>query len=116
MIDLTRNRAELLAEIGAAEPVTVTGPSEAHLFSQVKLLLLERFATEPRPVVLRDLLIPLRNAIGNAYKHGGGGVEAELALTGKGALVAVTDNGPGFDVSRTFARFQADFPGFTLPG
>jgi hypothetical protein len=57
------------------------------------------------------LLVPLRNALGNAYKHGNarnpdGVVCVEIALTRHGALIAITDEGSGFDVALTFRRFQ----------
>jgi hypothetical protein len=60
---------------------------------------------------MRDLLIPLRNALGNAYKHGNHhdpakAVSVEVTLTRKGALVAVTDEGAGFDVALTLQRFR----------
>src|SRR5205823_5493761 len=49
--------------------------------------------------------------LGNAFKHGNGGdgakvISVEIVLTGKGALIAVTDEGRGFDVALTFRRFQ----------
>ena len=72
---------------------------------------MERFAALPRLLLIRDLLIPLRNALGNAYKHGNAAdpakaIQVELVLTAKGALIAVTDEGAGFDPSRTFRQFQ----------
>src|SRR6266542_3420800 len=130
MIDLSRNRAELLAEIGAVEPtaeplsdltdprvaatdvhVSVHGHAKDDLFPLLKLVLSERFAAVSRPQLLGDLLIPLRNALGNAYKHGNarnaaGTVCVEIVLTRNGALITVTDEGSGFDVALTFRRFQ----------
>ena len=77
----------------------------------LKLALSERFSFVPRSQLNRDLLIPLRNALGNAFKHGNaknpaGTISIEIALTLIGALVTVSDEGPGFDVDRTFGRFQ----------
>src|SRR5262249_5100279 len=71
----------------------------------------ERFADVPRPELMRDLLIPLRRALGNAYKHGNDRnpaktVSVEVTLTRKGALIAITDEGSGFDVALTLRRFQ----------
>src|SRR6266508_617242 len=121
MIDLRLNRARLLAEIGAAdaaeEPphdiadpraatadacVSVSGNGRADLFSRLKAALSGRFAAVPRPQFLQDLLIPLRNALGNAFKHGNGqdpakAISVELVLARKGALIAITDEGAGFD-------------------
>jgi anti-sigma regulatory factor (Ser/Thr protein kinase) len=131
MIDLSRNRADLLAEIGAAETpgeplsditdprvaaadghVRVCGHAKKDLFPLLRLALSERFAAVPPLQLNRDLLIPLRNALGNAYKHGNGydptkAVSAEIELTRNGILIAVTDEGEGFDVEETFRRFQS---------
>ena len=130
MIDLSRNRAELLAEIEAplstAEFLSdftdlrfatadvrarVHGHAKNDLFPLLKVVLSERFADVPRPELMRDLLIPLRNALGNAYKHGNDHdpaktVSVEVTLTRKGALIAITDEGFGFDVALTLRRFQ----------
>jgi anti-sigma regulatory factor (Ser/Thr protein kinase) len=130
MIDLSRNRAELLAEIEAprvagevlsdiTDPrfasadvrARVNGHAKRDLFPLLKVVLSERFADVARLELLRDLLIPLRNALGNAYKHGNDhdsskAVSVELTLTRKGALIAITDQGAGFDVALTLRRFQ----------
>jgi len=130
MIDLAGTRARLLAEIGAAHsalrPLSdvtdphfattdvharVRGQGRDDLFPLLEIALSERFASVPRPQLIRDLLMPLKNALGNAFKHGnasdpGKGVSVEAVLTRKGALLAVTDEGPGFDFARTFRRFQ----------
>ena len=130
MISLGRTRAELLAEIDApnlpGDPlsdltdlhaasedayVRVCGRARDELFPLLKIALSERFAAAPRLQVIRDLLLPLRNILGNAYKHGNGCdpakvISVEIVLTAKGALIAVTDEGSGFDVALTFRRFQ----------
>ena len=130
MIDLGCTRARLLAEIegtnSTGEPLSdITDPrvatADAHvrvcgrgrkdLFPLLKIALCERFASVPRPQLIRDLLMPLKNALGNAFKHGNGSdlgkrVSVEIMLTRKGALLAVTDEGTGFDFARTFRRFQ----------
>jgi hypothetical protein len=91
MIDLSQTRAGFLAELEATEladkapgditdshvanrdaHVGVHGNRRADLFLLLKNALSERFADVPRPQLIRDLLIPLRNALGNAYKHGNG--------------------------------------------
>src|SRR5437667_12492053 len=119
MIDLSRNKTELLAEIEAAEPqgeplsdltdprvatgdahVRGLGHATKYLFPLVKLALSGRFALVPRPQLNRDLLIPLRNALGNAYKHGNakspaGAISVGIVLSRVGALVTVTDEGSG---------------------
>jgi len=130
MIDLSRNRAELLAEIGASLSAgeylgditeqrfatadvraSVYGYAKRDLFPLLKVVLSERFADVARPELMRDLLIPLRNALGNAYKHGNDrdparAVSVEVTLTRKGALIAITDEGSGFDVALALRRFQ----------
>ncbi len=130
MIDLGCTRARLLAEIettkSTGEPlndiadprvatadahVRVWGRGRKDLFPLLKIALCERFASVPRPQLIRDLLMPLKNALGNAFKHGNGSdlgkrVSVEIMLTRKGALLAVTDEGTGFDFARTFRRFQ----------
>src|SRR2546425_10670290 len=130
MIDLSRTRAELLAEIEAPDSsgpllcditdarvttedahVRLSGRGRTDLFPILKLALSERFAAVPRLNLALDLLMPVKNALGNAYKHGNDNdptkaVSVELVLTCKGAFVAVTDEGPGFDVALTFRRFQ----------
>lgn len=132
MIDLSYTRAALLTEIKAdaasagpwlesTDPrvattearVRVVGQSREDLFPLLKLALLERFAALPRRSLIHDLLIPLRNALGNACKHGNGGdpakrVSVELVLTRAGVVMAVTDEGPGFDAAHTFRRFQEE--------
>ena len=130
MIDLGQTRAGLLAEINAPDPLgdplgdladprlTITDThlricshAQEQLFSLLKAVLLERFAGVARLELIGDLLIPLKNALGNAFKHGNGCdaakvISVEIVLTGKGALIAVTDEGRGFDVALTFRRFQ----------
>src|SRR2546429_9696281 len=52
--------------------VRVCGRARDELFPLLKIALSERFATVPRLQIIRDLLLPLRNILGNAYKHGNG--------------------------------------------
>ena len=130
MIDLSRNRAGLLAEIEAPEPagdplsdltdprvttegahVHVCGRAREDLFPLLEIALSERFAAVPRQELIRNLLMPLKSALGNACKHGNRddpakAVFVELVLTPNGALIAVTDEGAGFDAALTFRRFQ----------
>jgi len=130
MIDLDRTRTDLLAEIEAqnlpTDPVRdITDPRIANtdvhlrlrgrgrddLFPLLEIVLSDRFTAVSRAHLLPDLLIPLRNALGNASKHGNGGdpakaVVVEMAATCKGALIAITDEGSGFDVARTLQRYR----------
>ena len=130
MIDLGQTRAGLLAEINAPDPLgnplgdladprvtirdahlRICSHAQEQLFSLLKAVLLERFTGVARLELIGDLLIPLKNALGNAFKHGNGCdaakvISVEIVLTGTGALIAVTDEGRGFDVALTFRRFQ----------
>ena len=130
MIAPDRTRAELLAEIGATDTgtdsltdmtdprfatsdvhVRVCGHAKEDLFPLLDLAMSERFAAVPRARLLRDVLIPVRKALGNAHKHGNGkdpakDIVVEIVLTHHGVVIAITDEGPGFDVARTFQRFQ----------
>jgi anti-sigma regulatory factor (Ser/Thr protein kinase) len=130
MIDITRTRAQLLAELEArgpgASPLVIPSRvplrADAHLlfrgnavketFSLLKAELSERFAGVPRPQLIRDLLVPLKNALGNAYKHGNRrdrakAILVQIVLTRKGALIAITDEGSGFDVASTVHAMSA---------
>src|SRR5438093_1348360 len=89
MIDLSYTRAGMLVEIGAPNPpgeslrdltdprvagedvhVCVSCHGRDDIFPLLKAALLERFAPVPRADLIRDLLVPLKNALGNASKHG----------------------------------------------
>ena len=131
MIDLERTRAELLSEIGApvfsGAPLTdltdtrvlasdvrllLRGHTRADLFPLLEVVLSERFAAVPRPRAIRDLLVPLKSALGNAHKRGNRGdstksISVETVLTPKGALVAVSDEGEGFDVGRVVRHLRS---------
>jgi anti-sigma regulatory factor (Ser/Thr protein kinase) len=129
MIDLSRTRVALLAEIEAptsggprydiTDPevlnadacVELRGHSRGALFRPLKVTLSERFAAVPRLVLIRDLLMPLRHALGNAAKHGNGrdrtkAIMVELVMTAKGALITVTDEGDGFEVGSLVERLH----------
>src|SRR5437667_8160196 len=130
MIDLSRTRAHLLAEIEAPRPagspltdasdprmlvtdahLLVRGHTRNEIFPLLKVVLSERFADVPRPQLIQDLLVPLKNALGNAYKHGNErdrakSISVEIVLTRKGGLIAITDEGPGFDVELTLRRMR----------
>src|SRR5438093_12599213 len=114
MIAPDRTRAELLAEIDAVDtgtdPLTdmtdsriatsdvhvrVCGHAKEDLFPLLDLALSERFAAVPRARLLRDVLIPVRKALGNAHKHGNGKdpakhVIVDIVLTRTGVLIAIT--------------------------
>lgn len=131
MIDLAATRDRLLAEIGAPRAALpeleaagdprlqtrdavrlVARGSRHELFRELELALSARFAAAPRVERVRDLLGPLRNALGNAHKHGHHGdrsrpLEVEVVATRRGALIAVRDAGGGFDAPRAVRQLRA---------
>src|ERR1051326_1601441 len=130
MIELRHTRAGLLAQIGASDRTSdlltdltdprvatgnlrlrIRGHGREDLFPLLKIALSERYAKVPALELTRDLLMPLRNGLGNAEKHGNHGdrsklVWVELVLTGKGALITLSDEGDGFDAAQTLRQFQ----------
>jgi hypothetical protein len=132
MIDITRTRTQLLTELEANNcgAVTIALPSQSpiptnalgafrghrvkEIFSILKAEISERFADVPRPELIRDVLAPLKNALGNAYKHGNRRdrakwISIEIALSPRGVLVAITDEGAGFDVASAFRDLRAGY-------
>src|SRR5437763_15854650 len=88
MIDPSRNRVELLAEIEAAEPrgeplsdltdsrvattdahVRAQGKAKKDLFSLIKLAISDRFAVVQRIQLNRYLIITLRNGLGHVFNN-----------------------------------------------
>lgn len=59
----------------------------------------------------RNLLAPVKKAVGNAHKRGNQRapdkwITVEVVVTGAGAFVEVADEGAGFDVRATLAQFR----------
>ncbi len=130
MIDLTQTRSKFLDDIGAPyplpkpaealaspqnpeydHPVCVRGHTRKDLFPLLKAHLTAWYSYVPRADLLRDLLIPLRNAIGNSYRHGNGNdpnkeIEVNILHTRGGLLVSVTDEGHGFNPEHIFKQFR----------
>lgn len=74
--------------------------------------LAQRFAAVMPERLHRDLLSPLKKAVGNAHKRGNRRdpeklITVEIVTTELGAFLEVSDEGPGFDVSETLERFQS---------
>jgi hypothetical protein len=117
VIDLDYTRERMLADIQAAEPdagarLVLRGRSPAELLPELNAALAQRLADVPAPRLERDLLAPLKKAVGNAHKRGnrldpGKWITVELVLTPAGAFVEVADEGAGFDVAATCAALQA---------
>jgi anti-sigma regulatory factor (Ser/Thr protein kinase) len=130
MIDLGCTRREMLAEIeasaapeGLAEPsdprfpgredarLVVGSRPRRELFRLLEFALTARFAGAPRSERIRDLLVPLRCALGNAHKHGNRRdrskrIEVEVVTSRRGAVLAIRDEGEGFDAASTVERMR----------
>jgi hypothetical protein len=80
-----------------------------------------RFANLPREQLFGDLIYLLKKGLGNAYKWGNQKdpakrITVEAVTTKAGALVAISDEGEGFDVNGVLRRFQSDEHYFTHGG
>ena len=133
MIDLEATRTQMLAEIGAdarggvrleapTDPrwidaaqvqLRLRGGMRDELFPPLELLLSARLAGGSRRARIRDLLLPVRSALGNAEKHGnqgraGASIEVEVTATRQGVLVRVSDEGAGFDVEHACSSVRSE--------
>jgi anti-sigma regulatory factor (Ser/Thr protein kinase) len=75
----------------------------------------------PPEKLIRDLYYPLKKGLGNAYKWGNRKdpdkqITVEAVVTKTGALVAIADEGEGFDVDGILRRFQGDGQYFSHGG
>lgn len=144
MIDLTYSRERMLQDICSpqdAAPVgDLTDPSvraafvareAARLVTRVHApqeilpsldaALSARFAEIAPERLQRNLLLPLKKALGNAHKRGnrldpGKCITLEVVVTRAGAFVQVSDEGDGFDVAATCARFKSGARYYTHGG
>lgn len=135
MIDLDYPRERMLEDIrastGACELADLSAPraleafvarDEARLRVRVRepgeilpaldAALTARFALVPPERLKRNLLAPIKKAVGNAHKRGNQRsqekwITIEVVVTREGAFVEVSDEGAGFDVPATLARFRA---------
>jgi hypothetical protein len=131
MIDLRRTQHDMRQEIGAAadrgvaalsdpaDPalladraarIRILGHTRDDLFAPLELVLSTRFADVGPLRLARDLLGPLKCGLGNAEKHGNDrdqskAIEVEVDVTPDGAVIAITDQGGGFDTALTLRRF-----------
>lgn len=106
MLDLTRTRQGLLEEIGAAPATRATlivrGSTPAELLPVLNESLSRCFADVTRERCFAELLVPLKKAVGNAYKWGNRRdasrrITVAAVVTPAGAVVSVSDEGEGFD-------------------
>jgi hypothetical protein len=104
----------------AARLVThVHAPEE--ILPSLDAALAARFAEIPPEQLRRNLLLPLKKALGNAHKRGNRldpakSITLEVLVTRRGAFVQVSDEGGGFDVAATCARFRRGESYFTHGG
>jgi hypothetical protein len=142
MIQLGLTRVQMLADIGAeasaleAQPLDPDDPAfferelarllvRAHhrneLFARLEPALRRRFSRVPSAQLEQDLLIPLRKAIGNCHRRGNHEdptkwLTADVIATSRGAVLAISDEGAGFDVEEVVRRFERDERYFTREG
>jgi hypothetical protein len=123
----------MLAEIGAAEDAggrspgaggPALAPPEAiqlewrghtreELLPDLKAALRIRLAGVPKDHVEADLLDLLKKGLGNAYKRGNREdarkwITVGVTLASKGAVIAISDEGQGFDVEVQVGRLRRD--------
>ncbi len=142
MIDLDHTKEQMLAEINASENalakclndpsdplfasldearLVVRGQTPDNLLPRLNGALAKRFANIPSEQLIRDLIYPLKKGLGNAYKWGnqkdpGKHITVETVATRTGAMVAISDEGEGFEVKGILHRFHADEHYFTHGG
>lgn len=133
MIALETTRERMLADIGATAALLATSSpdptgSEVVAAEEARLLVkrhspeellppLNAFFERRFPDVMperlhRDVLSPLKKAVGNAHKRGNllrddKWITVEVVITRAGAYVEISDEGQGFDVEATLARFKS---------
>ncbi len=141
MIDLIQSREAMLAEIGATETAFTNRIEDPHdpaflhldqtsvavcrpweeILSRLRVPLARRFADVPPERFIRDIERPLKMGLGNAFKRGNQHdrdkrISVEAVVTETGALIAISNDGPGFDVEDTLRRFRASESYFTNKG
>ena len=132
MIDLSYNREQMLAEIKAsdnaftncfsnpADPgfivldeasLVVQGKTPEELLSFLCAVYAKRFPQVSQHQLFYELNNLIKRGIGNAYKWGNKkdtakNITVETVVTATGALVAISDEGEGFDIESVLNRFQ----------
>lgn len=92
--------------------LAVRGHTRDDLFPVLKVVLAARFAAVPPARLTRDLLAPLKNGLGNAYKRGNArdrskSIDVVVDATAHGVVLAITDAGAGFDVAGAVQRHRS---------
>lgn len=142
MIDLDTTREALLARIGGPVSLFTTpcrpisspafqaecyvrgalfGRTKEVLREQLEQALRTRFSAVAEEVLFAELLYPLKKALGNAQKWGNRNdpqkqIAIECLATPRGVLIAVSDEGDGFDVDATLAALKEEAIYFTHGG
>jgi hypothetical protein len=142
MIDLTHTKEQMLAEINASATVfahaiydaadpdfvaldevylVVQGQTPDELLPVLNAAFAARYADVPAPQLYRHLLYLLKKAVGNAYKWGNHKdpakrIRVEAVATRTGILVAISDQGEGFDVPGIVGQFRSGKHYFTHGG
>jgi hypothetical protein len=133
MIDLNHTREQMLAEIKASEKafancmhdpadpgfialvearLIVQGKTPEDLLPILNVAFSKRFADIPSEQLFHDLIHPLKKGLGNAYKWGNHKdpakwITVEAVVTNRGALVAISDEGEGFDAKGILGQFRS---------
>lgn len=85
------------------------------IFRELKKALKKRYSKQISFGQLeRDLMNPLKRALGNSFKHGNlKNIDKHLILealvTERGVFIKLTDEGDGFNVKQVYDKFQAGF-------
>jgi hypothetical protein len=114
MIDLTRTEEHMLAEIRANAPEETRFVLNGRTPDEMLPTLMETFATRytslPSERVYGELGYLVKKGLGNAYKWGNGcapgrALTVRAVMTDVGAVVAIADEGNGFEVSNVLSTF-----------
>src|SRR5262245_34805642 len=108
MIDLTRTEDQMLAEIGTdgsdAKSLALHGRTPEEMLPGLMDTFSKRYASLPSEQVFGELSYLVKKGLGNAYKWGNEcaperSLAVRVVMTDAGAVVAITDQGNGFDVT-----------------
>lgn len=110
----------LFASLDEARLV-IRGQTPDNLLPLLNRALAKRFANTPSDQLIRDLIYPLKKGLGNAYKWGNRKdparqITVEVVATNTGTVVAISDEGDGFDVQGILHRFNGNEHYFTHGG
>jgi hypothetical protein len=114
MIDLNRTEEQMLSEIrsgGAAETrFAMRGHTPDEMLPGLMDAFTKRYAFVPSERVFGELNYLVKKGLGNAYKWGNDSnadrpLKVRAVMTDAGAVIAITDEGRGFDVASVLQRF-----------